>query len=143
MNWTLNNSNIESVIKQILLEKNIKANIEAEYEYSPMAYNYRTDTFKFSNNLIQQELDWNGFNPLTYVRLLTYHEVGHYLDFKGNHLSVSMLDNLIDIDVQIALEENAWKLGMTVVPQDLKDGFDEINGSNLRQLEFRKYHMMK
>ncbi|OMD67605.1 hypothetical protein [Paenibacillus odorifer] len=140
MSWTLDDNNIESIIEQILHELNIEASIESDYEHSPMAYNYRTNTFKFSKDLIEKDLTCNGLISLVYVKLLTYHEVGHYLDFKKNLNSVLMLDKLVEIDVQIALEENAWDLGRTVVPEDMREEFDEINRDNLRRLEFNKYN---
>lgn len=98
-----------------------------------MAYNYETNTFKYSERLSLKESEEFDIETERFVILLTYHELGHYLDFQSNPYKVQYIN---DHKKQLELEEGAWDYGKTIIPDELIEDFDRINSQNYSKHTF-------
>ena len=126
--------NIEKIIIDTLKEHNLNLNYEIDNHLNaPMSFNVSTSTIKF--NYIQingykakirfsiQETDEN------FVKLMLYHEIGYYLDFKKNKHDLRILmyggeaekEQLLSV-----IEKNAWDYGRTLVPEQLVNAYDKV-----------------
>ncbi len=123
---------IEKIIKNTLHEHNLDINYEFNNNLpAPMSYNVSTNTIKFNY------LKVNGYrgkisikeSDENFVKIILYHEIGYYLDFKKNKHDLRILiygheeekENLIS-----KIEINAWEYGRTLVPEQLLKSYDKV-----------------
>jgi len=126
--------NIENIIKETLEELGLEINFEFDNSLkAPMSFNISTNTIKFNylqingykakiNNKIR-ESDEN------FVKLILFHEVGYYLDFKKNKHDLRILMYGGEDEKKILMrqiEKNAWVFGRTVVPDHLLVAYDKM-----------------
>lgn len=124
--------NIEEIIKNTLVELNLNINVEISNNLNaPMSYNVSTNTIKFNY------LKVNGYNAQinfkmketdeNFVKIILYHELGYYLDFKKNKRDLKILlygEDMEKEQLMSEIETNAWEYGRTLVPQHLLKSYD-------------------
>ncbi|MDG5473638.1 hypothetical protein P6709_18070 [Jeotgalibacillus sp. ET6] len=124
--------NIQEIINATLQKHNLDILCEFDNQLSaPMSYNVSTRTIKFNY------LKVNGYKAkVNYklresdenlIKLLLYHEIGYYLDFKKNKHDVRTLlygEDIEKEELMRVIEKNAWQYGRTLVPHDLLDSYD-------------------
>jgi predicted SprT family Zn-dependent metalloprotease len=125
---------IEKIVKNTLQELKLNINVEFSDKLSaPMIYNVSTNTIKFNY------LQINGYNAKinfkiretdeNFVKIILYHELGYYLEFRKN---TRVLKTLIYGEEEekeqllAEIEENAWGLGRTLVPEYLLKAYDQV-----------------
>jgi predicted SprT family Zn-dependent metalloprotease len=125
---------IEKIIKNTLQELRLNMNVEfSDKLTAPMIYNGSTNTIKF--NYIQV----NGYNAKlnfkiretdeNFVKIILYHELGYYLEFRKNPRVLKTLIYGKEEEKKQFLEEieeNAWELGRTLVPENLLKAYDQV-----------------
>ncbi|MDQ0246300.1 hypothetical protein J2S09_003904 [Bacillus fengqiuensis] len=123
---------IEKIIKNTLHEHNLDINYEFNNNLTaPMSYNVSTNTIKFNY------LQVNGYigkirikeTDENVVKILLYHEIGYYLDFKKNKHDLRILmygDEEEKENLQSEIETNAWEYGRTLVPEQLLKSYDKV-----------------
>ncbi|PPA69006.1 hypothetical protein [Jeotgalibacillus proteolyticus] len=124
---------IENIIKDTLQEHHLNLSYEIDNNLpAPMSFNVSTNTIKFDylkinghkakvNNRLK-ETDEN------FVKIMLYHEIGYYLDFKKNKHDLKTLKYGEDWEIKSLMnliEKNAWDFGRTLVPDDLLDSYDK------------------
>lgn len=125
---------IEKIIKNTLQEHNLKIHYEFNNNLkAPMSYNVSTNTIKF--NYIQvdgykakinfkiKESDEN------FVKIILYHELGYYMDFKKNKRDLRILLYGEEEEKRLLMseiEQNAWEYGRTLVPESLLESYDKV-----------------
>ncbi|GAA0598358.1 hypothetical protein GCM10009001_13130 [Virgibacillus siamensis] len=125
--------NIERIIMATLTELNLDINCESNNDLTvPMSYNVSTKTIKFNY------LQVNGYigelfklkeSDENIVKLILYHELGYYLDFKKNKRDLKILiygEDDEKEELQSEIEANAWEYGRTLVPEQLVRSYDKI-----------------
>ncbi|WP_273852056.1 hypothetical protein [Guptibacillus spartinae] len=125
---------VEKIIKDTLEEHQLAINYEFNNELSaPMSYNVSTNTIKFNY------LQMNGYQAKVNFKLketeenialiLLYHEIGYYLDFKKHRHDLRILmyeDEEVQQELLAEIEENAWEQGRKLIPEDLKESYDQL-----------------
>jgi hypothetical protein len=125
---------IEKIIKNTLQELRLNFNVEfSDKLTAPMTYNGSTNTIKF--NYIQI----NGYNAKlnfkiretdeNFVKIILYHELGYYLEFRKNPRVLKTLIYGKEEEKEqflAEIEENAWELGRTLVPENLLKAYDQV-----------------
>lgn len=123
---------IEKIIKETLNEHNLDINYEFNNNLTvPMCFNVSTNTIKFNYLQVNayigiykiKETDEN------FVKLILYHELGYYLDFKKNKHDLRILvygDEEEKEMLKSEIETNAWEYGRTLVPVQLLDSYDKV-----------------
>jgi hypothetical protein len=125
---------IEMIIKNTL--QGLKLNINVEFSdklKAPMIYNVSTNTIKF--NYIQI----NGYNAKinfkiretdeNFVKVILYHVLGYYLEFRKNtRVMKTLIYGKKEEKEQLLaeIEENAWELGRSLVPEYLLKSYDQV-----------------
>ncbi|WML54999.1 hypothetical protein RCG17_10550 [Neobacillus sp. PS3-12] len=125
---------IEMIIKNTL--QGLKLNINVEFSdklKAPMIYNVSTNTIKF--NYIQI----NGYNAKinfkiretdeNFVKIILYHVLGYYLEFRKNtRVMKTLIYGKKEEKEQLLaeIEENAWELGRSLVPEYLLKAYDQV-----------------
>lgn len=127
---------IEEIIKNTLEEYKLDINYEINNTLpAPMSYNVSTNTIKFNYLQINGYIANINFkinqSDEDCVKLILYHQLGYYLDFKKNKHSLRTLlyggeEEKAELLAQI--EENAWEFGRTLVPEKLVDSYDKVRG---------------
>ena len=125
---------IEKIIEDTLLEHNL----DIHYEFNntlnaPMSYNVSTNTIRFNYLQIEgykakinfkvKETDEN------FVKIILYHVLGYYLDFKKNKHDTRIIMYGEDEEKEQLLsliETNSWNYGRTLVPQNLLISYDKV-----------------
>lgn len=134
---------IVRIIEKTLHEQNLDIHYEFNNSLSaPMSYNVSTNTIKFNY------LQVNGYIAKIHVkvketdenlvRILLYHELGYYLDFKKNKYDVRILmygDEEEKEKLTTEIEKNAWEYGRTLVPLQLLEAYDKVREVNQMLLE--------
>ncbi|PGS53374.1 hypothetical protein [Bacillus sp. AFS041924] len=124
--------NIEKIIEDTLDKHNLNIDYEINNNLTfPMSYNVSTNTIKFNylqvngyiSNIRIKETDEN------FVKIILYHVIGYYLDFKKNKHDLRIL--MYGEDEEIAklrseIETNAWIYGRTLVPEQLLHSYDKV-----------------
>jgi len=132
---------IERIIGDTLNEHHL--NIKYEFNNkltAPMSYNVSTNTIKFNYLRI------NGYISIMnvqlretdedFVKLILYHEIGYYLDFKKNKHDLRILmygDEEEKERLKSTIETNAWEYGRTLVPQKLLESYDKIRELDIKR----------
>lgn len=123
---------IEKIIKETLNEQNLTINYEFNNNLPvPMSFNVSTNTIKFNylqvngyiGNFKFRETDEN------FVKIILYHVLGYYLDFKKNKHDLRILmygDEEEKELLKAEIEANAWEYGRTLVPVKLLDSYDKV-----------------
>lgn len=123
---------IEKIIKETLNEQNLTINYEFNNNLPvPMSFNVSTNTIKFNylqvngyiGNFKFRETDEN------FVKIILYHVLGYYLDFKKNKHDLRILmygDEEEKELLKSEIEVNAWEYGRTLVPVKLLDSYDKV-----------------
>jgi predicted SprT family Zn-dependent metalloprotease len=125
---------IEQIIKNTLHELNLNINVEISNTLNaPMNYNVSTNTIKFNY------LKVNGYNAQinfkiketdeNFIKIILYHELGYYLDFKKNKRDLRILlygEDKEKEQLMIEIEKNAWEYGRTLVPEHLVKSYDLV-----------------
>jgi hypothetical protein len=125
--------NIEKIIDDTLAQHNLTM---INYEFNnkltvPMSFNVSTNTIKFDY------LQVNGYiskirikeSDEDFVRLILYHVIGYYLDFKKNKHDLRTLMYGEDDEIEklkAEIERNAWEFGRTLVPKRLLESYDKV-----------------
>ncbi|MED1203958.1 hypothetical protein [Heyndrickxia acidicola] len=125
---------IEEIIKNTLLEHKLNINYELNNKLpSPMSYNISTNTLKFNYLQINGYIANINFKiketDKDCVKLILYHELGYYLDFKKNKHDMRTLVYGGDEEkahLLFLIEENAWEYGRTLVPEKLLTSYDKV-----------------
>ncbi|MBT2737212.1 hypothetical protein [Bacillus sp. ISL-7] len=124
--------NIEKIIKDTLDLHHLNIDYEINNNLTvPMSYNVSTNTIKFNylqvngyiNKIRIKEIDEN------FVRIILYHVIGYYLDFKKNKHDLRILMYGEDEEIEklkSEIETNAWEYGRTLVPEQLLLSYDKV-----------------
>jgi hypothetical protein len=127
---------IEKIIKNTLLEHNLNISYEFNNDIAaPMSFNVSTNTIKFNY------LHVNGFlsrikikeTSENLIKILLYHEIGYYLDYKKNKhdLRTLMYGDEEEIEqLKTQIETNAWEYGRSLVPEELLGSYDKVRKLN-------------
>jgi hypothetical protein len=125
---------IEKIIENTLQEQKLKIDYEINNKLpAPMSFNVSKNTIKFNY------LQVNGYIAnIKYkiketdedcVKMILYHQLGYYLDFKKNkHDLRTLLYGEDDEKAQLLskIETNAWEYGRTLVPEKLLNSYDKV-----------------
>jgi hypothetical protein len=124
--------NIEKIIEENLDQHKLDINYEINNKLNvPMSYNVSTNTIKFNylqvngyiNKIRMKETDENV------VKIILYHVIGYYLDFKKNKHDLRTLKYGEDHEIaklKMEIETNAWVYGRTLVPEQLLHSYDQV-----------------
>ncbi|PEC50932.1 hypothetical protein COJ46_01275 [Bacillus sp. AFS077874] len=124
--------NIEKIIKDTLDKHNLNINYEFYNNLTvPMSYNVSTNTIKFNylqvngyiSNIRIKETDEN------FVKIILYHVIGYYLDFKKNKHDLRILKYGDDEEIEelkYIIEANAWDYGRTLISEELLQSYDKV-----------------
>ena len=87
---------IEKIIENTLSENNLNIHFEFDNDLaSPMSYNVSTNTIKFNYLKVNGYISIININlketTENYVKIILYHMIGYYLDFKKNKHDVRTL----------------------------------------------------
>jgi hypothetical protein len=127
---------IEKIIKNTLTELDVNLSYEFNNDIAaPMSFNVSTNTIKFNY------LHVNGFlsrikikeTPENLIKILLYHEIGYYLDYKKNKhdLRTLMYGDEEEIEqLKTQIETNAWEYGRSLVPEELLGSYDKVRKLN-------------
>ncbi|MFC0469180.1 hypothetical protein ACFFHM_01085 [Halalkalibacter kiskunsagensis] len=125
---------IEEIIKETLHEHNLDMSVEFNNHLSePMSYNVSTHTIKFNYIQVNGYIAKINFKvketDKDLVKMILYHAIGYYLDFKKNKHDLRIL-MYGDVDEQQQLkskiETNAWEYGRTLIPSELVQSYDQV-----------------
>lgn len=125
---------IEEIIKTTLLELRMDFNYEMHNKLpAPMSFNVSTNTIKFNY------LQINGYianikfkvkeTAEDCVKLIIYHQLGYYLDFKKNKHDLRTIKYGGDEEkaqLLSEIERNAWEYGRSLVPEKLLSSYDKV-----------------
>jgi hypothetical protein len=125
---------IEKIIENTLQEH--KLNIDYEINnnlLAPMSFNISTNTIKFNYLQINGYLANINFKiketDEDCVKIILYHQLGYYLDFKKNKHELRFLKYFEDekkAEILTRIETNAWEYGRTLVPEKLLNSYDKV-----------------
>ena len=125
---------IEKIIENTLSENNLNIHFEFDNDLaSPMSYNVSTNTIKFNYLKVNGYISIININlketTENYVKIILYHMIGYYLDFKKNKHDVrTLIYGHEDEKKQLksVIEWNAWEYGRTLVPPHLLNAYDKV-----------------
>ncbi|WP_214988250.1 hypothetical protein [Bacillus sp. ISL-47] len=125
---------IEKIIKNTLAEHRLNINYEFNNKLNaPMNYNVSTNTIKFNYLQVNGYIAKINFKiretEENIVKLLLYHEIGYYLDFKKNKHDIKTLMYGEDEEIEqlmSVIERNSWEYGRTLVPEHLVNAYDQV-----------------
>ncbi|MEH7415061.1 hypothetical protein V7266_07225 [Neobacillus drentensis] len=125
---------IEEIIKNTLQEHRLDLNYELNNQLTaPMSFNVSTKTIKFNYLQINGYIANINFKikekDEDCVKLIIYHQLGYYLDFKKNKhdLRTLMYGEDKEKEQLLALiERNSWEYGRTLVPERLLKSYDTV-----------------
>jgi hypothetical protein len=126
--------NIEEIIKNTLHEHKLDINYELNNKLpAPMSYNVSTNTIKFNYLQINGYVANINFKiketDEDCVKLILYHELGYYLDFKKNKHDLRTIKYGEDEEkaqLLAEIERNAWEYGRSLVPKELLNSYDKV-----------------
>jgi hypothetical protein len=125
---------IEEIIKNTLHEHKLNINYEMNNKLpAPMSYNVSTNTIKFNYLKINGYIANINFkikeSDEDCVKLILYHELGYYLDFKKNKHDLRTIlygDDEEKAQLLSMIERNAWEYGRSLVPEKLLNSYDKV-----------------
>jgi hypothetical protein len=126
--------NIEEIIKSTLQEHKFNLNYELNNQLpAPMSFNVSTNTIKFNYLQINGYIANINFKiketDEDCVKLILFHQLGYYLDFKKNKHDLRTLKYGEDEEKEQLLaliERNSWEYGRTLVPERLVKSYDQV-----------------
>ena len=126
--------NIEEIIKSTLQEHKFNLNYELNNQLpAPMSFNVSTNTIKFNYLQINGYIANINFKiketDEDCVKLILFHQLGYYLDFKKNKHDLRTLKYGEDEEKEQLLaliERNSWEYGRTLVPERLLKAYDQV-----------------
>ncbi|PAE23244.1 hypothetical protein [Bacillus sp. 7894-2] len=125
---------IEKIILHTLNEQRLNINYEFSNTLaSPMSYNVSTNTIKFNYLKVNGYIAKINFKiketDENLVKLMLYHEIGYYLDFKKNKHDIRTLMYGEDDEkeqLMAEIEKNSWDYGRKIVPEHLVNAYDHF-----------------
>jgi len=125
---------IEKIIENTLTEHHLNIHFEFDNDLSsPMSYNVSTNTIKYNYLKVNGYISIININlketTENYVKIILYHVIGYYLDFKKNKHDVrTLIYGHEDEKEQLkaVIEWNAWEYGRTLVPPELTNAYDKV-----------------
>ncbi len=125
---------IEKIIAATLNEHHLKINYEFNNDLTvPMSFNVSTNTIKFNYLKVNSYISIIKVNTKETiednVKIILYHELGYYLDFKKNKHDLRILmygDEDEKERLKAEIETNAWDYGRSLVPQRLLNSYDKV-----------------
>ncbi|MEH7095631.1 hypothetical protein [Neobacillus vireti] len=125
---------IEEIIKNTLQEHKLNINYELNNKLpAPMSYNVSTNTIKFNYLQINGYIANINFKiketDEDCVKLILFHQLGYFLDFKKNKHDLRTLKYGEDEEKEKLLaliERNSWDYGRTFVPEKLLKSYDTV-----------------
>jgi hypothetical protein len=125
---------IEEIIKNTLQEHKLDINYELNNKLpAPMSYNVSTNTIKFNYLQINGYIANINFKiketDEDCVKLILFHQLGYFLDFKKNKHDLRTLKYGEDDEKEQLLaliERNSWDYGRTFVPDKLLKSYDKV-----------------
>jgi len=109
-----------------------------------MSFNVSTKTIKFNYLQINGYIANINFkikeNDEDCVKLILFHQLGYYLDFKKNRHDLRTLKYGEDEEKEQLLaliERNSWEYGRTLVPERLLKSYDQVR--SIDQMLLKKY----
>lgn len=125
---------IEKIIESTLREHNLNINYEFNNKLpAPMSYNVSTNTIRFNYLQVNGYLAKINFKiketDENLVKIILYHEIGYYLDFKKNKHDLRTLKYGEDDEIEqlkTTIEKNAWEYGLTLVPKQLIKAYEQM-----------------
>jgi hypothetical protein len=125
---------IEKIIIHTLNELRLNINYEFSNTLaSPMSYNVSTNTIKFNYIKVNGYIAKINFKiketDENLIKLMLYHEIGYYLDFKKNKHDIRTLMYGEDDEkeqLMAEIEKNSWDYGRKIVPEHLVQAYDHF-----------------
>jgi len=125
---------IEKIIENTLREHNLNINYEFNNTlHAPMSYNVSTNTIKFNYLQVNGYLAKINFKiketDENLIKIIIYHEIGYYLDFKKNKHDLRTLKYGEEEEIEqlkTKIETNAWEYGRKLVPKHLQKAYDQV-----------------
>ncbi|WP_308128864.1 hypothetical protein [Bacillus sp. sid0103] len=125
---------IEKIIENTLQEHNFTIDYEINNNLlAPMSFNVSTNTIKFNYLQINGYIANINFKiketDEDCVKIILYHQLGYYLDFKNNKHGLRFLKYFEDekkAEILTRIETNAWEYGRTLVPEKLVNSYDKV-----------------
>jgi hypothetical protein len=125
---------IEKIIENTLTEHHLNIHFEFDNDLSsPMSYNVSTNTIKYNYLKVNGYISIININlketTENYVKIILYHVIGYYLDFKKNKHDVRTLIYGHEAEkeqLKAVIEWNAWEYGRTLVPPELTNAYDKV-----------------
>ncbi|MCM3091084.1 hypothetical protein M3588_08385 [Cytobacillus sp. AMY 15.2] len=125
---------IEKIIIHTLNELRLNINYEFSNTLaSPMSYNVSTNTIKFNYLKVNGYIAKINFKIKetneNLIKLMLYHEIGYYLDFKKNKHDIRTLmygDDDEKEQLMAEIEKNSWDYGRKIVPEHLVHAYDHF-----------------
>lgn len=124
--------NIEKIIEDTLEKHNLDINYEINNKLTvPMSYNVSINTIKFNYLQVNGYINKIRINETdeNLVKIILYHVIGYYLDFKKNKHDLRTLMYGEDDEIEklkAKIENNAWVYGRTLVPEQLLQSYDQV-----------------
>jgi hypothetical protein len=124
--------NIEKIIEETLNHHKLDLNYEINNKLTvPMSYNVSTNTIKFNYLQVNGYMNKIRINETeeNFVKIILYHVIGYYLDFKKNKHDLRILKYGEDYEIaklKREIETNAWVYGRTLVPEELIHSYDQV-----------------
>ncbi|WP_045516804.1 hypothetical protein [Neobacillus niacini] len=124
--------NIEKIIEDTLEKHNLDINYEINNKLTvPMSYNVSINTIKFNYLQVNGYINKIRINQTdeNLVKIILYHVIGYYLDFKKNKHDLRTLMYGEDDEIEklkAKIENNAWVYGRTLVPEQLLQSYDQV-----------------
>ncbi|MCM2535862.1 hypothetical protein NDK43_30725 [Neobacillus pocheonensis] len=125
---------IEKIIENTLREHNLDINYEFNNKLTaPMSYNVSHNTIRFNYLQVNGYKDQMNFKiketDENFVKIILYHVLGYYLDFKKNKHDTRIImygeeeekEQLLSL-----IETNSWEYGRTLVPKQLLNSYDKV-----------------
>lgn len=96
-----------------------------------MSYNVSTNTIKFNYLQVNSYISKIRMKEPdeTVVKIILYHVIGYYLDFKKNKHDLRTLKYGEDHEIaelKKLIETNAWEYGRKLVPDELLPSYDQV-----------------
>ncbi|WP_349632543.1 hypothetical protein [Neobacillus sp. SuZ13] len=125
---------IEKIIVHTLQEHKLTIDYEISNNLlAPMSFNVSTNTIKFNYLKINGYIANINFKiketDEDCVKIILYHQLGYYLDFKKNKHDLRIIKYGEDDEkaqLLTKIETNAWEYGRTLVPEKLLNSYDKV-----------------
>jgi hypothetical protein len=124
--------NIEKIIEDTLNMHHLNIDYEINNKLPvPMSYNVSTNTIKFNYLQVNSYISKIRIKETeeNLVKIILYHVIGYYLDFKKNKHDLKTLKYGEDYEIaklKTLIEMNAWIYGRKLVPDVLLDSYDQV-----------------